>query len=307
MAGVAEVSASQGGVETWRLTATLSRAAFEALEDVLGDLADAVVAETAAAVHPARDTPEDGLNVALFGTGATEDDPRPERLLELLRDAGVAHEAMNFKAMGSADWTARSLASFPPLAVGRFTVRGAHEAACRQRFTLVVAAGPAFGSGRHETTQGCLLALDRLVCRRRVRRAFDVGTGSGILAVATARLWPARVVALDNDPMSVAAARETVRRNALARQVRVMQGEGLRTRTGTRLGRADLICANIRARPIAALAPAFARHLEPGGVVVVSGLLTTEETLVLAAFRAVRLRLWRRIRLGDWSTLILTS
>ena len=86
-----------------------------------------------------------------------------------------------------------------------------------------------------------------------------------------------------------------------------MQGEGLRTRTGTRLGRADLICANIRAGPVAALALAFARHLRPGGVVVVSGLLTTEETLVLAAFGAVRLRLRWRIRLGDWATLILTS
>ena len=306
MAGVAEVSASQGGVETWRLTATLSRAAFETLEDALGELADAVVAETVAAAHPARDAPEDGLHVALFGTGATENDPRPARLLELLRDAGVAPEAMNFKAVGSVDWTARSLASFPPFAVGRFTLRGAHAAACPRRFTLFVAAGPAFGSGRHETTQGCLLALDRLARRRRVRLALDIGTGSGILAVAAARLWPARVVALDNDPMSVATARETVRRNALARQVRVMQGEGLRTRTGTRLGQADLICANIRARPVAALAPAFARHLHPGGLVVVSGLLTTEETLVLAAFRTVRLRLWRRIRLGDWSTLILT-
>lgn len=307
MAGAAEVSTGHGGVENWRLTAALSRSAFEALEDALGALADAVVAETVAAMHPVRDAPEDGLHVAFFGTGATEDDPRPARLLELLRDAGVAHEAMNFKAVGSADWTARSLASFPPFAVGRFTVRGAHEAACRRRFAIVVDAGPAFGSGRHETTQGCLLALDWLARRRQVRRAFDVGTGSGILAAAVAKLWPARVIALDNDPMSVAAARETVQRNALARRVTVMQGEGFRTRPGTRLGRADLICANIRTRPIAALAPAFARHLRPGGVAVVSGLLTTEEPLVLAAFRAARLRLQRRMRLGDWATLILTA
>ena len=311
MAGAAEVSGGQGSVENWRLTAALSRSAFEALEEALGELADAVVAETVAAMHPVRDAPEDGLHVAFFGTGATEDDPRPARLLELLRDAGVAHEAMNFKAVGSADWAARSLASFPPFAVGRFTVRGAHEAACRPRSTLAVAAGAAFGSGRHETTQGCLLALDWLARRRRVRLALDIGTGSGILAVAAAKLWPARVVALDIDPMAVAAARETVGRNALARRVTVMQGEGFRlyggTRPGTRLGRADLICANIRARPIAALAPAFARHLRPGGVAVVSGLLACEEPLVLAALRAARLRLRRRMRLGDWATLILTA
>ena len=86
-----------------------------------------------------------------------------------------------------------------------------------------------------------------------------------------------------------------------------MQGEGFRLRGGVQPGQADLICANIRAKPIAALAPAFARHLSPGGAVVVSGLLATEEALVLAAFRAGRFRLWHRIRLGAWATLILTA
>ena len=306
MTGAAEVGAGHAGVENWRLTVTLSRSAFDALEAALAEHVDAVVAEIAAAVHPARDAPEDRLHVALFGAGASEDDPRPARLLEVLRDAGVAHDAMNFKAVGSADWAARSLASFPPFAVGRFTIRGTHGAASRRRFTLVVDAGPAFGSGRHETTQGCLLALDGLARRRRVRQAWDIGTGSGILAVAAARLWPAQVLALDSDPMAVAAARTTVRLNALSHRVRVMQGEGFRLHGGARLGRADLISANIRAKPIGALAPAFARHLRPGGTVVLSGLLRTEEQLVLSALRAARLRLWRRIRLGAWATLILT-
>ena len=300
------MSAGHGGVENWRLTVTLSRSTFEALEAALAEHVDAVVAETVAAVHPAEDAPDDRLHVALFGTGATEDDPRPARLLEMLRDAGVAHEAMNFKAVGSADWSARSLASFPAFAIGRFTVRGAHEAASRRRFALVIDAGPAFGSGRHETTQGCLLALDWLARRRRVGRAFDIGTGSGILAVAAARLWRARVLALDSDPIAVAASCETVRRNALSHRVAVIRGEGFRPHSGVRLGRADLICANIRAKPIAAMAPAFAWHLSPGGTVVVSGLLATEEPPVLAAFRNVRLRLWQRIRLGAWATLILT-
>ena len=290
----------------WRLSVTLGRADFEALEDALGDLADAVVAETVAAAHPARDDPSDALRTTLFGAGPADDDPRPARLLALLHDAGAAADGASVEPVDAADWAARSLAAFPPVPVGRFTIAEASEDPPRGRPVISVAAGPAFGSGRHETTQGCLLALDRLARRRRVRQAWDIGTGSGILAVAAARLWPARVVALDNDPMAVAAARETVRRNALSRRVTVMQGEGFRTRPGTRLGRADLICANIRARPIAALAPAFARHLQPGGVAVVSGLLAIEEPLVLAAFRAVRLRLRWRLRLGDWATLILT-
>ncbi len=301
------MSGDRREAQGWRLSVTLGRAAFEALEDALGELADAVVAETVAAAHPARDAPSDEMRATLFGSGPAADDPRPARLLALLRAAGVATGGAAIEPVGAADWAAQSRASFPPVSVGRFTIVDAHDDPPCGRLVISVAAGPAFGSGRHETTQGCLLALDWLARRRRVRLALDIGTGSGILAVAAAKLWPARIVAFDNDPMAVLAARETARRNALSRRVTVMQGEGFRTRAGTRLGRANLICANIRARPIAALAPAFARHLGPGGAVVVSGLLTTEEPLVLAAFRAVRLRLRRRMRLGDWSTLILTA
>ena len=294
----------------WRLSVTLGRAAFEALEDALAELADAVVAETVAAAHPARDAPADELRATLFGSGPAANDPRPARLLALLHTAGVATGCTAIEPVDAADWAAQSRASFPPVSVGRFTIVDAHEEPPRGRLVISVAAGAAFGSGRHETTQGCLLALDWLARRRRMRLALDIGTGSGILAVAAAKLWPARIVALDNDPMAVLAARETVERNGLSRQVTVTLGEGFRTRPGprpgTRLGRVDLICANIRARPIAALAPAFARHLQPGGMVVLSGLLTTEEPLVLAAFRAARLRLRQRIGLGDWSTLILT-
>ena len=300
------MSADGREAEGWRLTVTLARAAFEALEAALGDHADAVVAETVAAAHPARDSPSDALRATLFGAGPPANDPRPERLLALLRGAGVAPEAAALEPAEAADWGARSLASFPPLSVGRFTIHGAHEAAMLGRFVLAVDAGPAFGSGRHGTTEGCLRALGWLARRRRVRVAFDIGTGSGILAVAAARLWPARIVALDSDPMAVAAARTTVRRNALARRVTVVRGAGLRVRGVARLGRADLICANIRAGPIAALAPAFARHLRPGGALVLSGVLAAEERLILSAFRAHRLRLRRRVSLGAWVTLILT-
>ena len=300
------MSADQAHAEGWRLTVTLTRAAFQVLEATLADYADAVVAETVTALHPARDAPSDALRATMFGSGPAADDPRPARLRALLQGAGVAPEDAALEPVRAADWAAQSLTSFPPLSVGRFTVLGAHEAASRRRFGLAVDAGAAFGSGRHETTQGCLRALDRLARRRRVRIAFDIGTGSGILGVAMARLWPARVVAVDNDPMAVATALMTVRRNALAGRVRVERGAGFRLRHAGRLGRADLICANIRARPIAAMAPAFARHLCPGGALVLSGLLAAEEPLVLAAFRALRLSLRHRVPVGAWVTLILT-
>lgn len=300
------MSGTPDGTEGWRLSVRLTRAAFVALEPALVENADAVVAETVAEAHPARDAPEDTLHATLFGTPPAADDPRPARLLALLQAAGVAPADVPLEPVRTADWEARSRDSFPPLSVGRFTIVSAGDAAPRGRFTLAVEAGAAFGSGRHETTQGCLLALDRLARRRRVGRAFDIGTGSGILTVAVARLWPARVLALDNDPMAVAAAQATVRRNALSRRVAVVQGAGFRTASAARLGRADLICANIRAQPIASMAPAFARHLRPRGALVLSGLLAAEEALVLAALRAFRLRLRHRIAVGAWVTLILT-
>ena len=284
----------------------LDRAAFEALESALEDLTDAVVAETIEATHPIEEAPADLLRVTLFGATSAGDDPRPNRLRALLSEAGVEPDEAVVEPVGSTDWEAQSLASFPPISVGRLTIVGAHQAPPRRRFALRVDAGPAFGSGRHESTQGCLLALDWLARRRHVTRAFDIGTGSGILAVAAARLWPAQVLVFDNDPVAVATARETVRRNGLSRRVTVMPGDGFRARTAERLGRADLIVANIRAKPIAAMAPDFARHLRSGGAAVLSGILAAEERLVLAAFRARGLRLRRRIRLGAWVTLILT-
>ncbi len=300
------MSGNRPEAQGWRLQVTLSRADFVALEAALEENADAVVAETIKATHPIEEAPADLLRMTLFGTASAADDPRPNRLRALLSVAGGEPATTAVEPVGLTDWKAQSLASFPPVSVGRLTIVGARQAPSRRRFVICVDAGPAFGSGRHESTQGCLLALDWLARRRHVTRAFDIGTGSGILAVAAARLWPARVLALDSDPVAVVTARETVRQNGLSRRVTVLRGEGFRSDPVCRLGRAGLIVANIRARPIAAMAPAFARHLRPDGIVVLSGLLAAEERLVLAAFHAARFRLRRRIRLGAWVTLILT-
>ena len=301
------MSRNRPGAQGWRLQVMLSRAVFEGLEETLGEHADAVLAETIEAAHPIQEAPADLLRVTVFGADSAGDDPRPNQLRALLSEAGVELDDTAFEPVHPTDWKAQSLASFPPVSVGRLTIVGAHQALPRRRFALCVDAGPAFGSGRHESTQGCLLALDWLARRRRrVRRALDIGTGSGILAVAAARLWPARVLALDTDPVAVATARETARRNGLSHRVAMVRVGGFRAGVVGRLGRADLIVANIRAKPVAAMASAFAKHLQPGGVAVLSGLLDTEERLVLAAFRTRGLRLRRRIGLGAWVTLILT-
>ena len=290
----------------WRLQVTLGRAVFEVLEETLSEHADALLAETIQATHPIEEALADVLHVTMFGAASLSKDARPARLLAILQAASEAHDDPTVEPVCATDWEAQSLTSFPPFSIGRLTIVGAHQSPPFWRFVLRVDAGPAFGSGRHESTQGCLLALDWLARHRQIRRVLDVGTGSGILAVAAARLWPARVLALDSDPVAVVTARETVRRNGLSHRVVVVRAEGFRAGTASRLGQADLIVANIRAKPIAAMAPVLARNLGRGGSAVLSGLLAAEEQLVLAAFRTRRLRLRRRIRLGAWVTLILT-
>lgn len=203
------------------------------------------------------------------------------------------------------DWVSESQRQLAPIRAGRFFVHGSHFHGRPPRGTIAIEidAGLAFGTGRHETTRGCLLALDRLARERKFSRPLDLGTGSGILAIAAARLWNVRVLASDNDRQAVAVARENARINGVADRVRVVTGSGYSARAIRENAPYDLILANILARPLVRLAPGLARHLAPRGVAVLSGLLTGQEEMVLAAHRKVGLDLIWRIRLGDWSVL----
>lgn len=211
-------------------------------------------------------------------------------------------------ALGAVDWLAENRRSFPPLRIGRFYIHGSHVATPPppSALALQVEAAIAFGSGEHGSTRGCLLALDGLARRMRVRRALDMGCGSGILALALARLWPAaRIVAVDVDTDSAVVAAANARLNRCASRIQVQAGDGYRA-PAARLGAPyDLITANILARPLQAMAPALASALRPGGIAVLSGLLAKQEAGVLAAHRVQGLSLIRRIASDGWHTLIL--
>ncbi len=171
---------------------------------------------------------------------------------------------------------------------------------------LEIDAASAFGTGEHPSTSGCLLALDRLARRWRFRHPLDIGTGSGILAIAAAKRLARRVQASDIDAGSVRVARHHVRRNGLSGWVRVECAPGFRSRT-LKGRRYDLIFANILARPLTQMARDLSRAIAPGGVAVLSGLLRRQEALVLAAYRRRGLSLVRRIEIDVWSTLILRA
>ena len=206
------------------------------------------------------------------------------------------------------DWLAENRRDFPPQRIGRFFVYGSHwrGAIPSASIPIEIDAATAFGTGEHSSTRGCLMALDTLARRRLFRRPLDIGTGSGILAIAIAKRLHRRVAAGDIDPEAVRVARHHARRNGLARQIRVVRAAGYRSRA-LRQRRYDLIFANILARPLALMARDLSRALAPGGVAVLAGLLRRQEPLVLAAHRAQRLSLERRLVIDGWSTLVLRS
>jgi ribosomal protein L11 methyltransferase len=203
-------------------------------------------------------------------------------------------------------WLARTMSTFPEQLVGRrFAVRGTHltDRSAPGRIVLLLDAGVAFGSGEHGSTRGCLRALERIAYRR-PRRILDLGCGSGILAMAAARLLHRPALATDIDHWSVRVARENVVLNRLGRLVRCERAAGWQpaARAG---GPYDLVFANILARPLCSMARDLAANLAPGGTVILAGLLHQQARMVLAAHRASGLVLDFTVREGAWTTLVL--
>jgi ribosomal protein L11 methyltransferase len=228
------------------------------------------------------------------------------RLALLAAAAGGHLIAVSEERLPERDWLLENRRAFPPLRIGRFFVHGSHWRGVPPAGTIAIEidAATAFGTGEHPSTRGVLLALGALARRRRFRQPLDVGTGSGILTIAAARLLHRQVVASDIDPGAVRVASYHARRNGVARQVRTVCAAGLNGKRARRR-HYDLVLANILARPLALMARDLARAVRPGGVVVLAGLLQRQEAQVLAAYRAQSLTLQRRLVIDGWSTLIL--
>ena len=205
------------------------------------------------------------------------------------------------------NWLLESRRGLPEFTIGPFFFYGSHfkGKVPRGKIGLEIDAGMAFGTGRHETTKGCLLALARLAKSRKFKKPLDIGTGTGILAFAAARLWSVPVLAGDNDKDSVRVSRENAAVNGLKGQVRIVLSDGYRAKAIRDAAPFDLVTANILANPLCELAPGLARVLAKNGIAVLSGLLRTQEKEVLAAHEAVGLALDFRLRLNDWSVLVL--
>lgn len=241
-----------------------------------------------------------------------KDRPNANELANELEEALAAHgierPLLDIERIAHRDWLEHVRTSREPFAVGRFFVHGQDEDELipAHKVGLLIEPGLAFGSGEHVTTRSCLEALDRLIHRRRFRRILDLGCGSGILAVAAARVLRCHVVAADNDPLAVRATIDNALRNGVARQVETIATEGYGHPLVRRRAPFDLIFANILADPLVELAPLLRRHLAPGGFAILAGLLTRQAPRVVAAHERNGMRLVRRIDEHPWTALVMT-
>ena len=205
------------------------------------------------------------------------------------------------------NWVLESRKGLPPLKAGPFFIHGEHDRDKRPKkgIALEIDAGMAFGTGRHETTMGCIKALLRLKRTLKPKRILDVGTGTGILAFAAWHLFGQKVIAGDNDKDAVRGAKENAGINGLKKHVRIVMSDGYKAKVIRDNGPYDLITANILANPLIILSPDLARNLARNGRAVLSGLMNDQAKDVLAAHRKVGLELDFRLRLGQWSVLVL--
>lgn len=205
------------------------------------------------------------------------------------------------------DWIKLSLEGLPPVRAGRFFLHGAHDAGVVPPgvIPLRIEAGMAFGTGHHESTALCLEALCRLAKAQRFARTLDVGCGTGVLAIAAAKLWHGIVMASDIDAIATEVTRENARTNGSGPEIHTVVADGLDHPAIRAWAPYDLICANILAGPLTKLAPAIAKAVRASGTVLLSGLLGNQENLVLSFYRAQKLVFYGAFRSGPWSALVL--
>ena len=215
--------------------------------------------------------------------------------------------AVVFDVIAQRDWVGAALAGLAPVRAGRFLLHGAHDRAARRPHlvALEIEAALAFGTGHHGTTRGCLMLLDAVLRRRRPRRILDIGTGTGVLAIAAAKALRRSVAAGDIDHEAVSAAAANARLNGVQGFVRPVVAAGVDA-PGLRSGAPyDLIFANILARPLRRLAPALTGVAEPRCDIILSGLLAPDVAGVLSAYASQRFYLARRIDIEGWASLAL--
>ncbi len=229
------------------------------------------------------------------------------RTLVALAAGEAAAKTIVFSTVETKDWVKASLADLVPVSAGPFIVHGRHD---RDRIpvnkiAIEIEAALAFGTGHHGTTRGCLTLLDLVLRQRTPKRVLDLGTGTGVLAIAAAKKLRRHVLASDIDAQSVLIARENAKLNGAGNLVQCVKATGFNSPAFKTNGPFGLVLANILAKPLRGLAPRTIAHLAPSAFVILSGLLPPQANGVVAAYRNSGLKLIRRIHIDGWTSLLM--
>jgi ribosomal protein L11 methyltransferase len=293
---------------SWRVSLDCTRAEAEAVPDSDALFAMHEVPPVLVADEPDPARPDDWRLYAYF-----EAQPTTQDLILLTRLAAGGEPKVEH--LGEADWVTMSQAGLEPIRTGRFFVhtpthRGAIPAGAT---AFEIDAGLAFGTGQHDTTAGCLRALEALAnSGHSFANIADIGTGTGLLAFAALALWPqAKAIATDIDPISIDVSRE----NAAINHVPIGHGggdlllavaDGMEHPILTARAPFDLLIANILAGPLIDLAPSFALSVTSGATLLLAGLLDTQADAVIAAYESRGMAIAVRGQ-GEWCVLVLTA
>jgi ribosomal protein L11 methyltransferase len=214
---------------------------------------------------------------------------------------------ITFDTVEAKDWVKASLEDLVPVHAGRFIVHGRHDRARipANKLGIEIEAALAFGTGHHGTTRGCLLLLDQVLRSHAPRRVLDLGSGTGVLAIAAAKVLRRRVLASDIDPVSVEVARDNARLNGVGNRIEAICATGFSAPQFAIRAPFDLVLANILANPLRQMATPMAAHLAPSALLILSGLLPHQAQGVIAAYRARGLILRRHLQIAGWSSLLM--
>ena len=291
---------------SWRVTLHCTRAEAEAVPDSdhlfqFSDSPPVLVAD-----EPDPHAPDDWRIHAYF-----VDQPTTQELVLLKRMAQAGEPEVEH--LGEADWVTMSQAGLEPIRAGRFFVHTPSHLPDDHAINFEIDAGLAFGTGQHDTTAGCLAALDRLqTSGKDFANVADIGTGTGLLAFAALALWPtAKVIATDIDPVSIDVTADNARINHVAighgaGELLLAVADGMDHELLVARAPFDLLIANILAGPLIELAPSFATAVAPGATLLLAGLLDTQADAVIAAYEAQGIKIGERGD-GEWCVLVMEA
>jgi len=272
-------------------------------EQVMDALSDLFGEEDYAIATQEIDEAKGIWEASIYGTA--EQEPEIAARFGQLVAESFASLKVNREILPEIDWIAKSLEGLKPVRAGRFLVHGSHD---RDKVRIndigiLIEAGQAFGTGHHGTTAGCLGMIGDVLKSRRVRNALDLGTGSGVLAIATRLMSKIPVVATDIDPVATRVATENARINDVGSGIHLATAPGFHHAIFREHGPFDLIIANILARPLMKLAPELVHHLSDRGTVILSGILAEQRWKVIAAYNGAGLEHRRTTWMNGWVTI----